>query len=130
MPFNFVLEYTIRNFQINQEGLKLNGTYQLLVYVDYVNVSGGSVDTTNKNTEASVVASNDVGLEIIAKETKNMAVSRNQNAERSHNIKTGNKSIENFKELKYLEKILKNQNSIQEASKGRLKSENACYHSV
>jgi uncharacterized protein YoxC len=33
-------------------------------------------------------------------------------------------------EFKYLETILKKQNSIQEEIKGRLKSGNACYHSV
>jgi hypothetical protein len=59
LPFNSVLEYAIRNFQVNQEGLKLHGTYQLLVYADDTCVLGGSVHTTKKNTEASVVASND-----------------------------------------------------------------------
>ena len=29
--FNFVLEYTIRRVQVKQDGMKLNGTNQLLV---------------------------------------------------------------------------------------------------
>jgi hypothetical protein len=86
LPFNFVLEYTIRNFQVNQDDLKLNGTYQLLVYADDVHVLGGSAHTTYKNTEAFVVAGNNTGLEINAEKHKNMVVSRDKNAGRSHSI--------------------------------------------
>ena len=45
MLFNFALEYAIRRVQVKQNGLKCNGTYQLLVYADDVNRLGGSVHT-------------------------------------------------------------------------------------
>ena len=35
---NFALEYTIKRVQVNQDGLKLNGTHQLLAYADDVNM--------------------------------------------------------------------------------------------
>ena len=38
MFYNFVLEYAKRRVQVNQDGLKLNGTHQLLVYADDVNL--------------------------------------------------------------------------------------------
>jgi len=47
--FYFALEYAIRRVQVNQDRLKLNGTHQLSVYADYVNILGGSVHTVKKN---------------------------------------------------------------------------------
>jgi hypothetical protein len=45
LVLNFGVEYTIRRVQTNEKGLKLNGTHQLLVYADDVNILGGSVHT-------------------------------------------------------------------------------------
>jgi hypothetical protein len=44
----------------NQMGLKLNGTYQLSVYADDVNLPGDNTDTTKKNTETEVDANKDL----------------------------------------------------------------------
>jgi len=60
--FKFVLEYAIRRVQVNQEGLKLNGTHLLLAYADDVNILGGSVHTVKENAESLVVAINEIGL--------------------------------------------------------------------
>ena len=64
MLFNFAVEYAIRRVQVNQDGLKLNGTHQLLVYADDVNILGGSVHAIKENAEALVVASKEIGLEV------------------------------------------------------------------
>ena len=48
MFFNFALEYTIRRVQVNQDGLKLNGTHQLLAYADDVSILGGNIHTLQK----------------------------------------------------------------------------------
>jgi len=57
-------------------------------------------------------------------------MSRDQNTGRSHNIKTDNSSYERVEQFTYMETTLRNQNFIQKEITSRLKSGNACYHSV
>jgi sorting nexin-29 len=127
---NFTLECAIRRVQANQEGLKLNGTHQLLVYADDVNILGGSIHNIKKTAEDLLIVSKAIGLEVNAEKTKYMVMSRNQNVGHSHNIKIDSKSFESVEEFKYLGAILTNRNSIHEEIKSRLKLGNACCHSV
>jgi hypothetical protein len=65
-----------------------------------------------------------------AEKTKYMVMSRDQNAGQNGYIQIGNKSFETVEQFKNLGTTLTNQNSIHEEIKSRLKSGNACYHSV
>jgi hypothetical protein len=78
--FNFALEYAIRKVQADQEGLKLNGTHQLLVCADDDDILGGSIHTVRKNKEALVIASKEISLEVNAEKTKYMVMFQDQNA--------------------------------------------------
>ena len=130
MIFNFALEYAIRKAQVNQDGLKLNGTHQLLVNADDVNILGGSVHTLKENAEALIVASKEIGLEVSADRTNYMVMSQNQSTGQSHSIKIDNSSFKTVEEFRYLGTTLTHQNSVHEEIKSRFKSENACYNSV
>ena len=56
----------IRSVLVNQVGLKLIGTQQLVFDADDVNIWGGSVHTVKKNTDALAVASKGTGLQVNA----------------------------------------------------------------
>jgi hypothetical protein len=99
-------------------------------HADYVNILGRSIHTIKKNTEILVVASKEIGLEINADKTKYMVMSRDQNAVGSRDIKGVNSSFVGMEKFRYLGTHLRNQNSIQEENKCKLKSQNACCHSV
>jgi hypothetical protein len=51
-------------------GLKLNGTYQLQVHANDVNLLGHNIDTIKENTETLTDTTNVVGLEVNAEKTK------------------------------------------------------------
>jgi hypothetical protein len=121
--FTFTLEYAIRRVQVNQYGLKLNGTHQLLVNAVDVNISGGRVHTIKKSAETLAAASKEIRLEGNTEKTNYNVISREQNAGRSYNMKidnmyTSSAMVELFK---YLGATLRNQNSSQEEIKGRLR---------
>jgi len=60
---------------------------------------GGTIHTVKKNTEALVVATKEIGLEVKAHKTKYMIVFRDQNAGRIHSMKMDNSSIERVEQL-------------------------------
>jgi hypothetical protein len=72
--FNLGRECAFRTVQVNQDGLKLNGTHHLLVYVDDFNILGEAC------TEALVVTIKENGLVVSNDKTKYMVMSQDQNA--------------------------------------------------
>jgi len=96
--------------------------HQLLVYADD-GILGRSVHTIKENTEAFVVATKKIGLEVNADKTVYVVIPLYQNAGQSHNIKIDNSSFERVEEFKYFGATVTNQNSIQEEIMSRLKSE-------
>jgi hypothetical protein len=61
--FKFCLEHAIRKVQENHVRLKLNGTHQLLIYADDVNLLRDDMNTINK-TETPIDVSKYIGLEL------------------------------------------------------------------
>jgi hypothetical protein len=95
-----------------------------MVYADDVNLLVDNIDTIN--TETSIDASKEVGLEVNTEKTKYMLLSRHQNAGKNHDIKISNKAFENVAQLRYLRTTVTNQIWFTR----KLKRVNVCYHSV
>jgi hypothetical protein len=79
--------HSFSKVQENQVGLKLNGTHQLLVYADDVNLLGDNIDTIKKNTQTLIDTGKEVGLEVNTEKTEHTLLSRHQNVGQNHNIK-------------------------------------------
>ena len=75
----FALEYVIRKFQANLEGMKLNVTLQLLVCADE-NLLGKNIHTIKKNTESFLVARKELDVEVSAERAEYMFMPCEQNA--------------------------------------------------
>jgi hypothetical protein len=50
--------------------MKLDGTHQLLVYADDVNLLGDNIDTIKRNTHTLIDVSKEFGLEVNIEKTK------------------------------------------------------------
>ena len=83
-----------------------------------------------ENAEALVAATREIGLVVSADKTKYTVMSRDQSAGRIHSVRIDNSTFERVEGFKYLGTTLTNQNCIAEEIKSRLKSGNACSHSV
>jgi hypothetical protein len=124
--FNFALEYAIRKIQENEVSLELNGTHQLLVYDDYVNLLGDSMNTIKESTETLIGASRDIGLKINAEKTKYMIMSCHLYSGQNQHIRISHELFESVAKSKYLGTKLTNQNDIHDEIKSRLNSGNSC----
>jgi len=76
MFFNFALKCAIRRVQVNQDGLQINGTHQILAYADVFNNLGESIHTQKEKAGTLVPATRAIGLDVSADKTKYMAMSR------------------------------------------------------
>jgi hypothetical protein len=111
-------------------GFELNGTDELLVSADDINMLGDSINTIKENTESFLETSKDVGLETNTEKSKYMIMCHNQKSGQNQNIRIANELFENVAKFKYLGTTLTNQNDIHDEIKSRLNSGNACYDSV
>jgi hypothetical protein len=76
IAFNSALEHAILKVQQNEERNDMNGTHQLLVYADDVNILGDNINTAKKNKEALLKSSRWDGLVVNTEKAKYMVMFR------------------------------------------------------
>jgi hypothetical protein len=84
----------MRKVQENQLGLKLNGTHQLCVYADEVNILGDNTDTIKKKRQTVIDTGKEVCLDVNTEKTRYMLLSLHLNAGQNHDIKIANRCFE------------------------------------
>jgi len=117
--FIFALEYDIKKVKANQKLLKFNGTHQVIIYADDVNLWSQSIHTICLNSRSKCSES-----------WKYVSVSWTACSTKSQHINTCNKSFESVAKFKYLwitvtAKFNSETNQQQQNALG-----NACYRSV
>jgi hypothetical protein len=60
--FNFALECAIKRVQVNEDGLKLNGTHRLVICADDVIILGESERTAEKKAKILIVANKEIDI--------------------------------------------------------------------
>jgi hypothetical protein len=99
---------------LNQAGLKLNGTHQLLASADDISLLGNNIDTIHQNTGTSIDPNTEVALEVNLEKTKHLLLFHRQNLGLNRETNIRNRSSENMSYLQYMETIVRNQNLILE----------------
>ena len=90
--FNFALEYAIRKVQETNLGLYMNGTHQLLVYADDVNLIGDDNRTIDRNADVLLNACKNIGLLVNTGNAKYVEIGRNRGVIANEHIKIGSNS--------------------------------------
>jgi hypothetical protein len=84
------LEYAIRKVQESQVGMKVNGTHQLFLYADDINLLDDNRYAIRKNIQTLIDASKKVGLEVNTEKTRYMLLIRHQSARQNLDPTIGN----------------------------------------
>jgi hypothetical protein len=92
IAFKFCFRIYHYEFQINQDGLKLNGTHQLWSNLMML-IYRAEEYLLQRKTECLPVANKVTGVEVNADKSKYIIMSQDQNAGRSHNTKIDNTDL-------------------------------------